>query len=283
MKIAVVSPALVFASARNSGLFCGGNNLHRIILFLLISLFLAIGAIGANAQNVKEIRIGIDGTNPPFSHANIDGELSGLDIDLANSICKQMKVNCNFVRLNWDNIIPALRGDKIDLAIGAITINDQRLKLVDFSDPYLILPSVLITSTNSTLSGVSEDDLQFTKIGAMKSSIHAEFLRTHFPNVEIVVYDSAHQFFLDLANQRLDAVIGNSIQLHRWLATDEGVNCCRALGQLPVDTKINGRGFAIAVKKGRDELLARTNNALAALTKSQKLAKTIRVHLPFLK
>lgn len=62
----------------------------------------------------------------------------GYDIDVANEIAKRMGLTCKFLpSQNFDTLIPTVaEGSKADIAIAGITINDERAKEIDFSDPY---------------------------------------------------------------------------------------------------------------------------------------------------
>lgn len=249
-----------------------------LLCLLLIGNFAAV-----NAQSANTIKIGIDGTNPPFSHTNIDGEFSGLEIDLSNALCKAMKVKCEFVPLEWGRLISALRGKKIDLIIGGVIISDKRRKLIDFSTPYLQLPHALVTHTETILSGLTNDDMQDAQLGVLQSSPYSEYVATHLPLAHVKTYQDDTTMFTDLANRQLDGVVGDPVALSRWLSSADGTNCCKLLGTLPYDPQINGEGFAIGMRKNEGKRLEQVNKTLAKLQKSGRLKKIISAHLPFLK
>ncbi|MCF6320664.1 MAG: transporter substrate-binding domain-containing protein [Rhizobiaceae bacterium] len=257
------------------------RNQYAANLILAISLiYLTMPSI-SNAQT--QLRIGVDGTYPPFSHRNIDGEYSGLDIDVANALCKAMKSKCEFIQFEYDNLLAALRGKKIDMVVASIPINDQRLELVDFSNPYLQLPSAVLVRKDSIISGLSADDMKNAQIGVINSSPHGEYVRTHLPDANITQYQNLTELQIDLANQRLDAIVGNGLLIYNWLQTPDGSICCKLLGTLPYDTQINGEGAAIVLRKNSAELKAKINKALKAIKTSKRLGNITRTYLPFLK
>ncbi len=105
---------------------------HTLALFtLLLALPLA-----ATAQAPTKIRVGVEGNYPPFSRMGADGKLSGFDIDMANALCAQMKIECTLVQQEWDGMMPALNAKKFDMIVASMTITDERKKAADFSDPY---------------------------------------------------------------------------------------------------------------------------------------------------
>ena len=256
---------------------------RSIVLLVALAAFFSAPIGPANAQSAKQLRVGIDGTYPPFSHRNLDGEYSGFDIDLTQVLCQAMKVKCTMVQFDWDNLIAALRGDKVDFVIAAIEISQQKRELVAFSEPYLAMPSAIIVRKESILSGLEVEDLKDAQLGVLESSPHGEYLRTHRPQAHVKLYQDENDIFVDLINRQVDGVIGNPVILGRWLQSKDALECCRWLGTLPHDPLINGEGLGIAIALENDKLQSRLNKALKALGKSKKWTKIIRTHLPYLK
>lgn len=262
------------------------NGRFWLLLFCILVLFAGsnlAGVLQATAQDKTEYRVGIDGTYPPFSHKTIDDEFVGLDIDITHAICKTLKVKCKLVSFKWSNLLAAVRGNKVDFVVATIAITNARRELVNFSDPYIQIPSAIIVRNNSILSGIEVDDLRDAQFGVLKSSPHGEYIRTHRSKTHIKLYDSSAEYYVDLTNRQLDGIVGNPILLDAWLQSADGKVCCRMLGTLPHDSQINGEGFAIAVEKKSEQLLEQINEALTTITRSGQLAKIQRTHLPFLK
>ena len=106
--------------------------MKKALVFTLLSLLTL--AIPASGQNVKKIKIGVEGAYPPFSQIDTDGKLKGFDIDIANALCEQMKAQCTLVQQEFDGMIPSLQAKKIDAVIASMSITDERKKVVEFSD-----------------------------------------------------------------------------------------------------------------------------------------------------
>ena len=103
---------------------------------LLVAVLLASTA---NAQTGR-LRVGVEGNYPPFSQMGADGTLSGFDVDIANAVCAELKVTCQLVQQEIDGMIPALNARKFDTIVASLTITEERLKAVDFSDSYYDVP-----------------------------------------------------------------------------------------------------------------------------------------------
>ncbi len=257
---------------------------HAIIA--AIFLFQLAGAAAfepAFAKNGKQLHFGVDGTYPPFSHRNLDGGFTGLEIDIANAVCKSLKVECSLVQFQWDNLVAALRAKKVDLVIATMRDSRENRKLVEFSIPYLQIPSAIIVRKDSILSGLDVEDLRDAQIGVIKSSPHGEYIRIHRPLTHLKLFENEKDYFVDLINKRLDGVIGNPVILDHWLHSIDGAGCCRMLGTLPIDPQINGEGFSIVVAKDNAKLLKKVNTALKSMRASGKSDQIIRSHLPYLR
>ena len=72
----------------------------------------------------------------PFSYLDKQGQLVGFEIDLANALCKQMQADCQIVSQDWDSLIPSLNANKSDAIMAGMSITEERLNAVDFSEPY---------------------------------------------------------------------------------------------------------------------------------------------------
>ncbi|RVA74353.1 transporter substrate-binding domain-containing protein, partial [Mesorhizobium sp. M7A.F.Ca.CA.001.11.2.1] len=62
---------------------------------------LATLAGSLSVQAAEKIKIGTEGAYPPFNTITADGKVEGFDIDIANALCAQMKVECEIVTQDW--------------------------------------------------------------------------------------------------------------------------------------------------------------------------------------
>ncbi|VTU45482.1 transporter substrate-binding domain-containing protein [Variovorax sp. PBL-E5] len=81
-------------------------------------------------------RIATEGTYPPWSFKDAQGQLQGWDVDIAHALCEKMQARCEIVAQDWDGIIPGLVARKFDLIVASMAITEQRRQRVDFSDKY---------------------------------------------------------------------------------------------------------------------------------------------------
>lgn len=223
----------------------------------------------AEAKDWSKIRIGTEGAYPPFNSLTSDGKLVGFDIDISNALCAEMKVECEFVTQDWDGMIPALQAGKFDAVIASMSITEERLQKVDFTNKYYNTPPAIVVPKDSKLTGTSDADLKGILLGAQSSTTHSNYAEEKLPSAELKLYPTPDEYKLDLANGRIDAAIDDVVVLSEWLASDDGA-CCKILGTLKPDPVINGAGAGIAIRKGETDLKEMFNKAIAAIRANGK-------------
>ena len=117
-------------------------------------LAVAIGALSVTSfAQGKDLKVAIDPTYEPFTFKTADGTPTGFDVDIANALCTELKRKCVFVEQVWDSMIPGLMARKYDVIISSMSITEDRLKQVDFSEKYYNTPSRVVVKKDVTFSG----------------------------------------------------------------------------------------------------------------------------------
>jgi polar amino acid transport system substrate-binding protein len=237
---------------------------------LLAATVAACALTLGSAQAQEVLKIGTEGAYPPFNNLTADGKLEGFDIDIANALCEEMKVKCEFVTQDWPGIIPALEAGKFDAIIASMSITEERKQKVDFTNKYYNTPSAIVVSKDSDIKGVSKEDLAGKTIGVATSTTHFKYAEQTYTDSTIKGYPSSQEEQLDLANGRLDAIQDDISVLEEWLKTTDGA-CCKLLGvPQPQPVEIFGEGAGIALRKGETDLANKFNAAIEAIRANGK-------------
>jgi polar amino acid transport system substrate-binding protein len=235
--------------------------MRKLIRLAAAAAVLAVAAGTAGAKDWSTVRIAMDATYPPFESLDPSGQIVGFDKDIGDALCERIKAKCEFVNQAWDGIIPALLANKYDAILSSMSITEERMKQVGFTQKYYNTPPAIVVPKDSTLEGVTPEDLKGITIGAQTSTIHANYVQEKFPDTELKVYPSPDEYKLDLSNGRLDAAIDAVVVLDTWVKSDAGA-CCRILGLLTPDPVIDGPGAGIAVRKEDTDLRDALNKAI---------------------
>jgi lysine-arginine-ornithine-binding protein len=222
---------------------------------------LAVLATGAHAQDKRKVKIGTEGAYPPFNSIDPSGELVGFDIDIAKALCGAADLECEFVVQDWDGIIPGLIAKKYDAIVASMSITDKRREVVDFTDKYYNTPAKFIAAKGADFD-ISPEGLAGKAVGVQRATIHEDFLRGEFPEVDVRAYATQDEANADLVSGRLDLVMADSVALlEGFLNTEEGKDF-EFVGPDYSDPKYHGEGAGIAIRKGEDELRALFNEAI---------------------
>ncbi len=227
----------------------------------LLAAALAFGA-AAHAQDV--VRIGTTPESyPPFTFIDADGSVSGFEAEIAEALCAQMEVKCEWVLQAWDGIIPALQENKFDAIIASMSITEERKQVVDFSDKYYNTPATFVGAKDMEVE-ISADGLKDKVVGVQVSTTHASYMAEKYPQIATTTYDTQENANFDLIAGRVDLLLADSIALtDSLLNTPEGEDF-EIKGEPFVDP-LMGDGVGVAVRKGDDALREKFNAAIEAI------------------
>ena len=235
----------------------------RLSQFLPVLGFALCLAPVAQAKEYKAIRFGMDASYAPFESVNQQGQIVGFEVDYANAICAKIKVTCTFQNQDWDGVIPALLSNKFDVIFSSMNITEARKQKVIFSTMYYATPPVFVGQAD-TKPDVSPATLKGKTIGTQSSTIHAAYLEKYYKDSEIKLYPTQDEPNLDIANGRLDYVVGD-ILVEQEFIDKKGNGCCKVLAEIKRDPAIHGPGVGAAFRPEDTELRDQFNKAIDEL------------------
>lgn len=230
------------------------------------SLFaaLALSAVASTAS-ADIIRLGFaTEPYPPFATPDATGQVTGWEVDIANAVCAEARLECEIVTTSWDGIIPALVAEKLDVIAASLSINEERQKVIDFSDKYYQTGAALVAAKGSGIAPTPEGVTGKT-IGVQSGSVHQAYALKHFPNANIREYQTQDEANQDVFSGRLDGTLADVMVLDGFLTSDEGALCCENVGLVANDESVLGLGIGFGLRKGNDALLEKLNTAIAAI------------------
>jgi len=169
------------------------NTIKPLVLLPIVLLALAAcskkeeakPAAPAATAAPAELKVAIDPTYEPFTFKTADGKPTGFDVDMANAICEQIKRQCVFVEQVWDSMIPGLTAQKYDVIISSMSITDDRMKEVDFSDKYYNTPSRIVLK--KSVKYTDPASIKGKKIGILKGSTQEAYALGELKPAGVVV------------------------------------------------------------------------------------------------
>jgi len=95
-------------------------------------------ALSAGMAMAQTIRMGTEGAYPPYNFINDAGEIDGFERDVGDELCKRAGLTCEWVKNDWDSIIPNLVSGNYDTIIAGMAITAERDEVIDFTQNYIL-------------------------------------------------------------------------------------------------------------------------------------------------
>ncbi len=163
---------------------------------------------GTAAAGTKEKLI--VGTEPGFApYEYMEGDkVVGIDMDIAQAIADAMGKELEIKTMDFDGALIAVQQGKVDFVAAGVSIDEERKKVMDFSDEYVNSTEVVVTlKDNAKVAGV--DDLNDKIIGVQQGNI-ADIYVSNPDNItakEVKRYKKFAQASEDLKNGKIDCIV----------------------------------------------------------------------------
>lgn len=132
-----------------------------IILVLTLAMCISLCACGSGEAEKKTLYMATEATFPPYEYHEIDEDensaIIGIDVEIAQAVCDKLGYLLEVVDTDFDTIIPGVKSGKYDFGLAGLTVTEDRLEEVNFSDSYATGVQVIIVPEGSPITTV--DDL----------------------------------------------------------------------------------------------------------------------------
>jgi octopine/nopaline transport system substrate-binding protein len=268
--------------------------MKHLKILLIVPFLLFVLVIQGMAGDWQKIKIATEGAYPPWNDTNASGNLVGFEIELAQDLCARMNAACKIIPQKWRGIIKGLNAGKYDAIMAAMSITEDRKKLVKFSRNYAGTPNVFVVRKDHPLANFRSDLKQLTIddispaeqaaldavfkafkgkiIGVQVATTHAKFADQYMGDLaEIRIYDFQHTIDLDLYQGRLDAVIGDFSYWQPLIQTEQGKDY-KIVGPHMTGGPFGG-GVGVAVRKKDQDLADLFSRAIEEAIKDGTIKK----------
>lgn len=197
------------------------------------------------------------GTNaefPPYEYYE-GQEVVGIDAEMAAAVAEKLGMELKIEDMAFDSLIPALSSGKVDIVAAGMTVTEDRLKNVNFSDSYATATQAIIVKEGSEIA--TADDLVGKKIGVQLGTT-GDIYASDVEGATIEQYNKGMEAVMALSQDKLDAVIIDNEPAKVFVSEVEGLKI--------LDEAFVTEEYAIAIAKDNDELVEKVNAALAELT-----------------
>jgi polar amino acid transport system substrate-binding protein len=194
---------------------------------------------------------------PPYEMTTDNGGFEGIDVEIATAIAEKLGLELVVDDMDFDAALLAAQNGKSDIVMAGVTVNDDRLLVMDFSDSYATGIQSIIVKEGSDIQTV--DDLgNADKIGTQRATTGNIYCEDDYGADHVVAYDNGMTAIAALVNGQVDAVVIDNAPAQEFVAANPGL--------VILDTEYAVEDYAIGTAKGNTALLDAINGALAELT-----------------
>jgi arginine/lysine/histidine transporter system substrate-binding protein len=206
----------------------------------------------------------------PFEYKE-GGDIVGIDVEIANKIAERLNLELNINDIAFDSLTMELQTNKCDFVAAGMSITPDRLKNVDFSEPYFNASQAIIVPKDSDIK--SPEDLNGKTVGVQQGTTGDTYCTNEDGSSEVQVgsvkrYNKGADAISDLINGRIDAVVIDDFPATKFVQKNPDKI-------MKLDDALTTEEYAIAVKKGNTALLEQINSVLDEMKSSGELDQII--------
>ncbi|MBV1864870.1 MAG: transporter substrate-binding domain-containing protein [Rhodobacteraceae bacterium] len=229
--------------------------MKNLIIATVVASF-SVGAAGA-----ETIRLGTEGAYPPYNFINDAGEIDGYERELGDAICAAAKLECIWVKNDWDSIIPNLVSGNYDAIIAGMSITAERDEVIDFTQEYFPPdPSGYMGMAGAKV------DLKGGIIAAQVNTIQAAYVAES--GATLVEFATPDETIAAVKNGEADAVLADLAYLDQFVKESNGT--LAFVGEVSI-----GGGVGMGVRESDTALKNTFDMAITSLKADGTVTKLI--------
>ena len=225
-------------------------NMKKILVLCLVCVICLTGCGKSDDTLIMVTEAGF----APYEYYD-DGEIVGVDIDIAREIAKEMGKKLVVKDVAFDSIINEVKTGKADFGAAGISYTDERAKQVDFSINYSTSNQVVIVKNNSDINDINNIDGK--RIAVQLGSVADTYVTSNYKNSEIVREKKYLAAIQDLKDGKVDLVVMDELPAREMVKNNDDIKILS--GNLASDS------YGMIVKKGNKKLLNAINKVLNRL------------------
>ena len=191
---------------------------------------------------------------PPYEMTDDNDNVIGIDADIAAAIAEKLGLELQIDDMDFDAALLAAQEGKSDMVMAGLTVSEDRLLVMDFTETYATGVQVVIVPEGSD---VTLDNLGEKVIGTQRGTTGNIYCTDDFGEEHVVAYDDGIAAVQALMNGQVDCVVIDNAPAQAFVEANAGLTI--------LDTEYVTEDYAIGVAKGNTALLDAINAALVEL------------------
>ena len=226
---------------------------------------------GAAFTTVEEgkLTMSTNAAFPPYEMTTDSGDFEGIDVEIAAAIAEKLGLELDILDTDFDSALLAVNQGKSDMVMAGVSVTDDRLLVMDFSDTYATGIQVVIVKEGSD---VTMDNLGEKMIGVQKGTTGWQYCTDDYGEEHVTAYDNGLTAVQALVSGKVDCVVIDNAPAQEFVKANDGLAI--------LDTEYANEDYSIGVDKGNAALLDAINGALKELIADGTVQRIIDTYIP---
>ncbi len=250
--------------------------LTALLALLALVMALSLSACGGGSGDLTvekgKLHMSTNAEFPPYEMVKGDGGFEGIDVEVAGLIAEKLGLELVVDDMGFTATLEAVQNGRSDIAMAGITVNEDRLANMDFTDSYATGVQVVIIKADSPAVQSIDDLASAALIGTQEGT--TGYIYCSYPPEEggygedhVVAYETGAVAVQALLAGQVDCVVIDNQPAQEYVKANPGLEI--------LDTEFAVEDYAIAVKKGNTQLLEQVNKALGELIADGSVQKVV--------
>lgn len=226
----------------------------------------------AQDESDSPLIVGTEAGFPPFEYVGENGEVVGVDIEIAQAIADKLGKKLEIKNMSFDGALLEVQNGKVDMVAAGVTITEERKETMDFSEPYFENAQVIVVNVaNPAVTETSAEALKDKIVGAQFGTTGDLWASEECEAKEVKTYKQLAVAVMDLQQNKLDAIVMDLVVAKEMIASTG--DSIKILDGEPVVKEET----ALVFPKG-SELLSVADEVIAELKASGKIDEFFKKH-----
>jgi len=218
----------------------------------------------ADIKARNKLLVAVDLGSPPFGMSDANMQPIGSDVESAKLLSADLGIPLEIVQVTSPNRVPFLLTNKADLVMASFSVNEERKKVIDFSNAYGVIQIVIAAPKSTDIKTL--EDVVGKRLGTTRGSTNDKETTNQAKGAEMVRYDDDATLITALVSGQV-GIMASSPQVMA------AVNARRPNDPLEVKLVLKTNPYAIGVRKGDDALRVVLNEWIAKNLANGKLGE----------
>ncbi len=226
------------------------------IMLLVMSILLLTGC----KRDDNKLILATEAGFAPYEYYQ-DGEIVGVDIDIAREIALSLGKELVIKDVSFDFIINEIKSGKSDIGAAGMSITKERLEEVDFSVEYAVSNQVVIVPMDSKITSI--DQISNQRIAVQLGTVADSYVNENYKDATVIRQKKYLSMVEDLKAGKVDLIIMDLLPASEIVKSNDGLKI--------LDEYLFTDKYGMAIKKGNKELLDKVNDVLTRLMSEGKI------------